>query len=55
MKTIKTNSTSTIGHLPVEISRATKFLPDLGAKVIVKLTETHCRRSPLVQVRLEIP
>ena len=55
MKAMKTNSRRTVGHLPVEISRATKFLPDLGAKVIVTLTETHCRRSPLVQIVLEIP
>ena len=51
---MKTDSKRTIGHLPVEISRATKFLLDWGSEVIIKLTETHYRRSPLVQGRLEI-
>ena len=53
IKTMKTDSRRTVGHLPVEISKATKFQLDLGAEVIVKLTEIP--RSPLVQSRLEIP
>ena len=52
---MKTDSRRTVGHLPVEISRTTKFLLDGGAEVIVKLTKTHFRRSPLVQGGLEIP
>ena len=55
MKTMQTDSGRTVGHLPIEISRATKFLMDRDAEVIVKLTETHYRRSPLVQGGLEIP
>lgn len=41
--------------IPVEISGATMFLLDVGVEVKVKLTETHYRRSPLVQGGLEIP
>ena len=52
---MKTGSRRTVGHLPVEISRKTKFLLDGGAEDIVKLTKTHFRRSPLVQGGLEIP
>ena len=52
---MKTDSRRTIGHLPVEISRTTKFLLDGGAEDIVKLTKTHFRRSPLVQGGLEVP
>ena len=52
---MKTDSRRTAGHLPVEISRTTKFLLDGGAEVIVKLTKTHFRRSPLFQGGLEIP
>ena len=53
--TMKTDSGRTVGHLPLEISRVTKFLLDRGAEIRVKLTETHYRRSPLVQGGLEIP
>ena len=42
------------GHLPMEISRVTKFLLDKGANVSAKLTSTHDRRSPLVQGGIEI-
>ena len=45
----------TVGHMPMEISRVTKFLIDRGANVSVKLTSTNYRRSPLVQGGLEIP
>ena len=44
-----------VGHLPMEISRATKYLLERGAEVSVTITGTHYRRSPLVQGRLEIP
>ena len=54
IKTIKTDSTRTVGHLPVEISRATNVLLDRGGEVIVRLTKTHYRRSLLVQDGLEV-
>ena len=44
-----------VGHLPREISRATKYLLDRGAKVSAELVITsNYRRSPLVQGGLEI-
>ena len=46
---------SIVGHLPREISRFTCFLIQHGATVVVKVLETHHRRSPLVQGGLEIP
>lgn len=46
---------STIGHLPKEISRATRYIMFYGALVTAKVTETHHRRSPLLQGGLEIP
>ena len=39
----------------LELSRISKFILDRGAKINVKLPETHYRRSPLVQGGLEIP
>ena len=44
----------TVGHLPREISRPTKFLIDRGAVVKSKITSSHYRRSPLLQGGLEI-
>ena len=44
-----------VGHLPMEISRITKFLLDRGANVSAKSTSTHHRRSPLIQGGIEIP
>ena len=44
-----------VGHLPMEISRVTKFLLDRGANVSAKLTSSHYRRSPLIQGGIEIP
>ena len=44
-----------VGHLPMKISRVTKFLLDRGANVSAKFTSTHYRRSPLVQGGIEIP
>ena len=41
-----------VGHLPREISRATKYFMDRGGKVT--LTSKHYRRSPLVQGGMEI-
>ena len=44
-----------VGHLPMEISRVTKFSLDRGANVSAKLMSTHYKRSPLVQGGIEIP
>ena len=44
-----------VGHLPMEISRPTKFLLDRGAIIKSKLTGKKYQRSPLVQGGLEIP
>ena len=49
------NSGATVGHLPMENSRAIKFLLDRGARVFATLTSTNYCVSPLVQVGLEIP
>jgi len=43
-----------IGHLPREISRATKFFIDRGANITATLTSDHYRRSALVQGGMEI-
>ena len=43
-----------VGHLPGEISRATKFLLDPRVQISAILTPTVYRRSPLVQGGLEI-
>ena len=53
---IKTESKngSTVGHLPREVFRITKFILDRGAKVTATLKSTTFRRSPLVQGGLEI-
>ena len=40
IKTMQTDSGRTVGHLPIEISRATKSLMDRGAEVIVELTDS---------------
>ena len=44
-----------VGHLPLEISRFTKFLLDRGANITTTVSSTHYQRSPLVQGGLEIP
>ena len=44
----------TVGHLPKELSRITKFYLDRGASMHVALTSKHYRRSPLVQGGIEI-
>ena len=49
------NTGVTVGHLPMEISRPTKFLLERGATAFVKLTSTNYCVSPLVQGGLEIP
>lgn len=44
----------TVGHLPKELSRVTKYFLDRGFTMKCKLTSNHCRRSPLVQGGLAI-
>ena len=46
---------STVGHLPKELSRFTRFVMLHGATVVAEVLDTHHRRSPLVQGGLEIP
>ena len=46
---------SIIGHLPREISRATRFFLLRGGMVHLKVTHENYRRSPLIQGGLEIP
>lgn len=53
IKTVSENGI-TVGHLPREVSRVTKFLLDRGARISLELTSRHYRRSPLVQGGLEI-
>ena len=48
-------SRMTVGHLPMENFRVTKFLLDRGARVFAILKSTNCCLSPLVQGGLEIP
>ena len=55
IKTCQLDSGKIVGHLPMELSRISKFILDRGAKIDVKLPETHYRCSPLVQGGLEIP
>ena len=55
IKVCEKDKNEIVGHLPMEISRVTKFLLDRGANVSAKLTSTHYRRSPLVQGGIEIP
>ena len=56
IRVFKPNSPAEIvGHLPMEISRITKFIMDRGAKVTLKISGKHYRRSPLVQGGLEVP
>ena len=44
-----------VGHLPMKISRITKFIIDRGAQVAVKIRGRHYRRSPLVEGGIEVP
>lgn len=48
-------TSTTVGHLPKEISRFTHFIMFYGATVTAKVVDAHHRRSPLVQGGLEIP
>ena len=55
MKVCKLNSDEIVGHLPMEISRITKFIEDRGAKISLKIRGRHYRRSPVIQGGLEVP
>ena len=55
MKVCKPDSDEIVGHLPMEISRITKFIADRVVKCTLKICEMHYRRSPLVQGGLEVP
>ena len=55
MKVCKPDSDEIVGHLPVEMSRITKFIVDRGAKCTLKICGLHYRRNPLVQGGLEVP
>ena len=55
MKVCKPDSDEIVGHLPMEISRITKFIVDRGAKCTLKICGMHYKRSPLVQGLLEVP
>ena len=54
IKVCEIGKTATVGHLPTEISRATKFFIDRGGRLSVTLTSEHYRRSLLVQGGMEI-
>ena len=43
IKTYQRASGRIVGHLPMELSRITKFLLDRGARMEAKLRETHYR------------
>ena len=49
------NAQNVVGHLPMEISRITKFIPQRGARVQATVSGKHYRRSPLIQGGLEVP
>ena len=55
IKPCKLDSGKIVGHLPMELSRISKFILDRGAKIDVKLCETRYCRCPLVQGGLKIP
>ena len=55
IKTCQLDSGKIVDHLPMELSRISKFVLDRAAIIEVKLRETHYCRSPLVQGGLEIP
>ena len=55
MKVCKLNSDEIVGHLPMEISRITKFKEDRQAKILLKISGRHFRRNPLIQGGREVP
>ena len=48
IKTCKPDKT-TVGHLPREISRPTKFLLDRVAEIVAEIESSHYRRSSFIQ------
>ena len=54
MKVCKPDSDEVVRHLPIEISRITKFTVDRGAKCTLTIRWIHYRRSPLVQGGLDV-
>ena len=48
VKTIRALDNATVGHLPREISRQTKYLLDGGATVKAVITCSYYRLSPLL-------
>ena len=46
---------TTVGHLPMEILRVTRFFIDRGGSIIAELRSDHYRRSPLIQGGIKIP
>ena len=55
IKTCQRTDGSIVGHLSMEISRATKYLLQRGSTVTATLSSTSYRRSPLEQGGLKIP
>ena len=49
-----TGKSTSVGHLPREITRLTKFTLDRGTKVKAKLTSNYYGSSPIIQGGLEI-
>ena len=49
------NAQSVVGHLPMQISRITKFILQKGATEQATVTRKHYRRSCLIQNGLEGP
>ena len=54
IKTCKSARGKIVSHLPMDISRPTKFLLQRGAVIKVTLSSTNYRKSSLVQGGLEI-
>ena len=55
VKNVRALDNATVGHLPREISRPTKYLLDRGATVKAVIMCSYYRRSPFFQGGLEIP
>ena len=55
IKTSRMNESKIVGHLPREISRATKFLLDRGANVTARLSSTPLSKISFVPRRFLVP
>ena len=55
IKVCETGGDRAVCHLPMEISRVTKFLIQRGANVMATVISDYYRRSPLIQGGLEVP